>query len=131
MNILYKWFLNQIFGSLTMSFVVCFYLIGNIKGFYKPGIEKVFFLFFLYFIFSIILGLPVFLIWLIFKKNKIKKQYKFIFFILSLVLLLISISYYFHFNLMYLISLSICYFPFLLFQFYKSIYSATPTKNLK
>ena len=83
MKLIFKWLITQVIGSLIMSLVVCYVLIGKVKGFYEPGYEKVFFFLFLFLCFSLLVGLPILLFWFFLisqnvSKNKIINLFLFI-----------------------------------------------------
>jgi len=120
MRLLLKWLSIQLFGSFVMSIIVCFLLIGKVKGFYDPDIEKVIFYTILFFVFSLLVGLPILIsiYFTISKKYRIKKTVVLLLFMSCIILSLLIAITLFHLDFIYSISMCFSYLPLNIFLFY-------------
>lgn len=120
MRLFLKWLFVQLLGSFVMSIIVCLVLIGNIKGFYDPGIEKILFFTVLFFVFSLIIGLPILIsiYILISQRIRFNKMKALFLFIACMILSSFITIILFHLDFKYFISLCFSYHPLNIFLFY-------------
>jgi Ca2+/Na+ antiporter len=78
-----------------MSTIVCYIIIGKVKGFYDPGLEMVLFYGSVFFIISVFFGLPLLIALFSIYDNKVKKSSTSIFLFITILTLSISVMHYF------------------------------------
>lgn len=120
MRLLLKWLFVQFLCSFVMSIIICFVLIGKVKGFYDPDIEKVLFYTVLFFCFSLLVGLPILIsIYIsINQRNRLNRIGTLFLFIGCIILSSFIAIILFHLDFKYFISLCFSYYPLNIFLFY-------------
>jgi hypothetical protein len=123
MKVFLYWLLIQLLGSLVMSSIIVFLLIGNVKGFSDPSLGKVFFITAIYFLHALKFGVFILCMWLLIKRNLTRVGYKsgITLLILSLLILTIIVSFLFNLKNGYIISLIVSYLPLHIIFFHKSL----------
>ncbi|MEN9442649.1 MAG: hypothetical protein RLZ33_2726 [Bacteroidota bacterium] len=95
MKFIIRWALIQLISSMLMSTIVCYIIIGKVKGFYDPGLEMVLFYGSVFFIISVFFGLPLLIALFSIYDNKVKKSSTSIFLFITILTLSISVMHYF------------------------------------
>jgi len=95
MKFIIRWALIQLISSMLMSTIVCYIIIGKVKGFYDPGIEMVLFYGFVFFIISIFFGLPLLIALYSIYDNKVKKSANALLLFLTVLTITLSAIQYF------------------------------------
>lgn len=95
MKFIIRWAFIQLISSMLMSTIVCYIIIGKVKGFYDPGLEMVLFYGSVFFIISVFFGLPLLIALFSIYDNKVKKSSTSIFLFITILTLSISVMHYF------------------------------------
>lgn len=124
MKTVFKWLTLNFISSVLMSFFIVYIIIGAVKGFSNPSVNKVLFFFILTYPFSLIFGFPLLLLLMLKDHLKFQKKCSFLGIYIGVIILILIISAnYFHFNLLEFLALFCSYVPSYFYLFLKINYS--------